>query len=604
MKRSCALLILVLCTACMPPTVLPTVTPVPTPTPTPEPRVLTVCMPEEPATLYIYGTDSLAARHVWQAIYDGPLDSRAYSYQPVILTELPSLANGNAALETVAVRAGERVLAADGAVVQLSPGTVLRDAAGQRVTFDGTPVLMHRLVATFTLQANLYWSDGIRLTADDSVYSFELAADPATPADKFVVERTAAYYAVDARTAVWRGIPGFLDRYYALNFWHPLPRHAWGNLSAAELLTATLSTRQPLGWGPFVLREWVPGDHITVVRNPIYFRTPQGLPRLDEVVFRFVADPAVLAAEFAAGRCDVITHEAAGEASARLPDLSTASTVRAYDARWELLAFGISPAHDRPDFFEDVRVRQGIAQCVNRQALAQRARGRLLDGFVPPDHPLYAGGLAAWAYDPVAGQRLLAAAGWYDKDGDGVREAHGIPGLAEGTPFDVSLSTTDDPLRVEVARRIQADLAVCGIRVTVETRAPQVLFAPGPDGLLFGRRFDLALFAWRAQADPLCDLFLSAQVPDAGHWDRPNVAGFLDDEYDAACLAALEALPESAGYAAGQIEAQRIFSKRLPVLPLFQYPKAILVHEAVVGLSPDPTQVSELWNLEQLDLHR
>jgi len=475
----------------------------------------------------------------------------------------------------------------------------VRDATGQRVTFDGTPVLMQRLVVTFTLQANLYWSDGIRLTADDSVYSFELAADPATPTDKFVIERTAAYRAVDVRTVIWSGVPGFLDRFYALNFWHPLPRHAWGALSAAELLTATLSTRQPLGWGPFMLREWVPGDHITVVRNPIYFRTPQGLPCVDQVIFRFVADPA---AEFVAGRCDVVTHEAADEVNARLPDSFAAITVTTYDARWELLAFGISPAHDRPDFFEDVRVRQGIAQCINRQALAQLVRGRVLDSFVPPDHPLHAGGLAAWDYDPVAGQRLLATAGWYDEDGDGVREAHGIPGLAEGTLFGVSLSTTDDPLRVEVARRIQADLATCGIRVTVETMPPHVLFAPGPDGLLFGRRFDLAQFAWRAQADPLCDLFLSAQVPDAGHWERPNVTGFLDDEYDTACLTALEALPDSPDYAIGQMEAQRIFSERLPVLPLFQYPKVVLARGAVVGLSPDPTQASELWNLEQLDL--
>jgi peptide/nickel transport system substrate-binding protein len=406
---------------------------------------------------------------------------------------------------------------------------------------------------------------------------------------------------VDVRTVVWSGVPGFLDHFYALNFWHPLPRHAWGHLSAAELLTAATSARQPLGWGPFVLREWVPGDHITVVRNPIYFRTPQGLPRLDEVIFRFVADPAVLAAEFAAGRCDVVTHEAADEVSALLPDLSTVITPTAYDARWELLAFGISPAHDRPDFFEDVRVRQGIARCINRQALAQLVQGRVLEGFIPPDHPLHAEGATTWDYDPAAGQRLLATAGWYDEDGDGVREAHGIPGLADGTPFEVSLTTTDDPLRVQVARRIQADLAACGIRVAVEALSPNALFAPGPDGVLFGRRFDLAQFAWRARADPLCDLFLSAQVPGAGHWDRPNVAGFLDDEYDAACLAALEALPDSSDYAVGQREAQRIFSERLPVLPLFQRPKVVLAHAAIIGLSPDPTQASELWNLERLD---
>ena len=86
------------------------------------PKVLTVCLPEEPDSLYIYGAESSAAQHVWQAIYDGPLDSRQYAHQSVILADLPNLTNGGAALEVVAAKAGDRVLAADGAVVMLSPG--------------------------------------------------------------------------------------------------------------------------------------------------------------------------------------------------------------------------------------------------------------------------------------------------------------------------------------------------------------------------------------------------------------------------------------------------------------------------------------------------
>jgi hypothetical protein len=38
------------------------------------------------------------------------------------------------------------------------------------------------------------------------------------------------------------------------------------------------------------------------------------------------------------------------------------------------------------------------------------------------------------------------------------------------------------------------------------------------------------------------------------------------------------------------------------VLPLFQYPKATLARTTVIGLAPNPTQASELWNIEQLDL--
>jgi peptide/nickel transport system substrate-binding protein len=603
------LIVPILCIACAEPTAPPTPTPLPpTPSPTPESRVLTVCMPNEPDSLYIYGTNSISAQHIWQAIYDGPLDSRNYGYQPVILASLPSLAGGDAAIETVTIQTGARVLAADGTVIELTPGATVKQANGERVTFDGLPVLMQQMVVTFTLHPDLYWSDGALLTANDSVFSFMLASDPSTPTDKHIIERTAEYRATDIRTVVWKGIPGFLDQAYYLNFWHPLPRHAWGHLSAAELSTAAISTRQPLGWGPFVFHEWIPGDHITVVRNYLYFRTPEGLPRVDQVTFRFIANPTVLAEELLIGRCDIVTHDATNAVRAALPDQYYVVTPSTHDARWELLAFGISPdfSYARPDFFEDVRVRQAIALCIDRQSVANQvvgSSGRVLHSYLPPEHPLYAGdALTTWGYASTAGQTLLATAGWYDEDGNGVREAHNIPGIPDGTPFQVTYHTTSDPLRVQTAQLIQTYLAECGIQVNLETLPQETLFAPGPEGVLFGRKFDLAQFSWRAISSPLCDLFLSDQIPNAGQWDKPNVTGFLDDAYDTACISALEALPGSGEYVAGHTEAQRIFSERLPALPLFQRLKVTLVHTSVIGLSLDPTQTSELWNIEQLDL--
>ncbi|MEE8389947.1 MAG: ABC transporter substrate-binding protein [Anaerolineae bacterium] len=603
------LTVLILCTACAEPTVPPTPTPrPPTPSPTPEPKVLTVCLPDEPDSLYIYGSDSLAAQHVWQAIYDGPLDNRNYAYQPVILADLPSLANGTAAVLTITVQAGDRVLAASDAIVELTPGTMVQDAGGERVTFDGTPVLMQQMVVTFTLRPDLYWSDGTLLTANDSVFSFALASDLSTPTDKTTIEHTASYQTIDLRTVVWTSVPGFLDHAYFLNFWHPLPLHAWGHIPAAELLNADVSTRQPLGWGPFVLHEWVAGDHITVARNPIYFRTPEGLPRVDEVIFRFIPDPTLLAEELLTGRCDVATHDAADAVRAALPDQSYIQALSTHDARWELLAFGISPSqsYNRPDFFEDVRVRQAIAMCIDRQAVVNQVlgpSGRVSHSYLPPEHPLYAGdSLITWEYASAAGQTLLAAAGWYDENGDGVREAHNIPGVTDDTPFQITYHTTDDPLRVQTAQLVQTYLASCGISVSVETLPPETLFAPGPEGVLFGQQFDLAQFSWRAVPTPLCDLFLSNQIPIAGQWYKPNITGFLDDEYDTACLSALDAPPDGAEYVAGHVQAQRIFSERLPALPLFQRLKVTLAHTSVTGLIPDPTHPSELWNIEQFDL--
>jgi peptide/nickel transport system substrate-binding protein len=72
------------------------------------------------------------------------------------------------------------------------------------------------------------WADGTPVTAADSVYSFQLDADPITPGSKFKIERTESYTAVDDLTVRWVGIPGYLDPDYFTNVWQPLPRHQFG----------------------------------------------------------------------------------------------------------------------------------------------------------------------------------------------------------------------------------------------------------------------------------------------------------------------------------------------------------------------------------------
>jgi len=81
---------------------MPTDTPVPVP-----PRKLTICMAEEPHSLYLYdGRNDKAKRNVLDALYDGPIDRVGYKLQAVILEEIPDLAGGGLRLETIAVQPG------------------------------------------------------------------------------------------------------------------------------------------------------------------------------------------------------------------------------------------------------------------------------------------------------------------------------------------------------------------------------------------------------------------------------------------------------------------------------------------------------------------
>jgi peptide/nickel transport system substrate-binding protein len=156
-------------------TATPLDTPVPltaTPTAVPEPRTLTVCLGQEPNTLYPFGGPNAAARSVLASINDGPIDTIGYTYQPVILTQLPSLENGDAQINSVPIQAGDQILDADGNLVLLKQGIRVRPAGCRAddciITYDGTtPLEMDQMVVTFRMRPDLTWADGTPITSDE-----------------------------------------------------------------------------------------------------------------------------------------------------------------------------------------------------------------------------------------------------------------------------------------------------------------------------------------------------------------------------------------------------------------------------------------------------
>ncbi|MGC9520433.1 MAG: peptide ABC transporter substrate-binding protein [Anaerolineae bacterium] len=591
----------------------------------PQAKSLVVCQGGEPDTLYYYGSTMLASMHVQQAVYDGAarggMDNRAYGYQPTILRKLPSLEDGDAVINAVTVQAGDLVVNDGGAPVELVEGIMVRPAGCRStdcaVEFTGEPLEMDQMVATFELLEGLMWSNGDPLTADDSVYGFELNANPDTPTGRYSVERTASYEATSDTVTVWTGLPGYIDQLYYTNFWHPFPRKLWQDelgYSAADLLEAEESSRMPMGWGAFVITQWVAGDHITVERNPNYYRADEGLPYLDTVIFRFVPDPNSAVAQLISGECDIATWDTSLEDQAelllKLEQADVVNPVFATTPAWEHVTFGINPApdYDRPDFFEDVRVRQAIAQCLDRQAVVDTllyGRSVVVDSYSPPEHPLYADGLTSWSYDPEAGRALLEEVGWVDVDDDGVREAQGVEGIPDGTPLEFRWQSTMQSTREGYMQMFQENLADCGIAVDLESMPTTEFYADGPEGPLFGRKFDLASFAWMADTVPPCDFYLSADIPsEENGWDGYNVAGFEHAPYDEQCTRAVNALSGTDDYVEGHKEAQRIFAEQLPAIPLYLQLKIAAVRPEVKGFVMDPTEYSEMWNIEAFDLDR
>ena len=564
----------------------------PTDIPTPEPpSSLIICIGDEPLTLYPYGGNSRGMWSILEAIYDGPIDSVDFAYEPVILEKIPDYESGDAKKETIPVAAGEKIVDASGNVAVLLQGTRYLPAGcydeSCAVEWDGqTPVEMEQLTLRYQLKPGILWSDGEPITAQDSIFSYEISIDPATPANTYFIDRTFSYTAIDELQTEWVGIPGFITPLLGDLFWMPFPDHVWGELSAEELLTAELSTQKPLGWGPYQIDSWVPGSHIELSKNTNYFRIEEGLPKFDKLVFKFLgpnADSNLKALEI--NECDFVDDSV--ELDQQLVDVverSNLGDIKAYFGQgpeWEHLDFGIVPSSyddgyqfdvDRPDWFGDARMRTAIAYCSDRFTIANRYfvnRSSVPASFLPPSHPAYNNDLTTIPYDVDMGIALLEQMGWVDHDENPTtpRISAGVLNVPDGTPLVLDYITSQSELRQMVSTDLAQSLMTCGIEIVVQNLNPTELYAPGPDGVLFGRNFDLAQFTWQSGKTNPCFLYSSSQIPNAGNlWVGTNVTGYQNESYDLACQQAQQAtFDDSEAHA----EVQRIFNEDLPVLPLY-----------------------------------
>ncbi len=564
------------------------------------PRELSICTADEPDNLYLYGGFVNRAKwNILEAIYDGPIDVIDGQAVPVIVESIPSLMNGGLVLLPTEVVAGQPIVDARGELSVLSAGVSVRPSGCQSsacaLIWDGSsPLLMDIMQLTFAFIKGLSWSDGQPLTASDSHFSYTQSKIEPSTQQQWALDRTTGYQAPDATHIVWQGLPGFTTSNISPFLWLPLPQHQLANLTREELLAQGSAAILPLGWGAYRMDEWAIGEQVVLSANPAYFRVDEGLPPYDQLTYKFITSAEDALEAWKQGDCQVLdeSYHLENRLEQILQDPAiTQSDLHIIKApSWSGLVFGITPAAyddgytpqygDRERFFDDVRTRQAFAQCIDRQRIVDTLTWGLSE--VPAGIFGISGIGIPMVYDPEEGKALLEQVGWKDFEGDDLttRQAWGVAGVTNGILLQIHLATTAGGFNQLAANHIQESLAGCGVELTIDSYSPEEMFAPGPEGLLFGRQFDLALFAWAGGDQNTCALYQSWQTPrQANYWVGTNLGGFGDEVFDQVCSDVR--LSIEAGTQSAQVEA---LNNSMPVMPITFDLRVILAHSDV-GLS-------------------
>ena len=162
------------------------------------------------------------------------------------------------------------------------------------------------LNVTFNLRDDVQWSDGTAFTSADVKFTVEELWLNATicPYGPSIFAKIDSVSTPDEHTAVMHLTDPYVPLFNYLGttqYCAILPKHIW---ETGDVFENSHNMEDPIGTGPFLLEEWVLGDHITLVRNPLYFEA--GKPYLDKVIYKIIPglDPAYAAA-FEAGEIDM-----------------------------------------------------------------------------------------------------------------------------------------------------------------------------------------------------------------------------------------------------------------------------------------------------------
>jgi peptide/nickel transport system substrate-binding protein len=407
------------------------------------------------------------------------------------------------------------------------------------------------LTYTFNLQPNAKFSDGSPITATDVQFSLMRSAKGGALGPQLsimksieVVNATTVTVTLSQRSRVF------------LNTLASVGNAAILSQKAVEANGAYF-TKPTATSGPWQLTEWIPKDHLSLNANTGYWNS--GYPKIKQINYTFNNDPTAAAADLQSGTAD-LSYPMDPTNAVRL---NAAGEIKMYvEPSPGVIGFGFGDKSKPP--FNDVRVRQAIAYAAPRadkQAACWKNIGPISYGNL-----VFQG---SWAWTPGINQfdvpreqaltnagQLLDQAGW-KMGSDGVRVAHGVPGVTDGTQLAVTVPYENNWQQAQCHTLfLQSDLAQLGVKIT-----PQAFDAASFWADVAKNQFAMYHMGdnWATIDDEMQQGFTChGQVSDLiAKWCDPRV-----DQLIAAATAELDLAKAAADYA----QVQKMYQEQQPAI--------------------------------------
>lgn len=386
------------------------------------------------------------------------------------------------------------------------------------------------LEITFTLRDDIYFSDGVPVTTDDVIFTYETIINPSVDAADLAIQFIDVKEVVKVSDKVVKFVMKqvYFKSLENVCFWNigVFPKHIYQFTDAKEL---NGHVSNPVGSGPYVFDHWEVGTEISLRRNEKYWGPK---PRLAKIVYRFIRNDVARVQALRIGEIDMLIPDP--EQYGDLIDEKGFADEFNCMSYWNpSVPFFYMGWNQSTPFFADKRVRYAMTHIVDREKIVSsllKGNGQVVTGPFYHRGKAYDHSIKPWPYDPERAMELLDEAGWVDSDGDGIRDKDGVKfsfkfTIASGSTFYERL-----------AKLLKDSAAKVGIEVTIDPMEWSILM-----GKINDRQFDAMAMGWGGDIlqDPY-QLWHSSQSSNRGS----NYCGFNNPEADAIIEEARQTLDE------------------------------------------------------------